>query len=897
MIESAFGKLLNDEHFEEEQYRMNYMTTAEIREKYLAFFEEKGCKRMPSSSLIPDDPSLLLTSAGMVQFKPYFLHQKELDSRYIGATTAQKCVRTNDIDNIGDARHLSFFEMLGNFSFGKYFKNEMCAWAYEFSTEVLGLPAEKLYFTVFENDDETIEIWKSLGVPEDHISKLGEEDNFWRAGPTGPCGPCSEIHVDLGEERGCGKPTCAVGCDCDRFLEIWNLVFTQYNQNEDGTYTPLANKNIDTGAGLERLASVLQGKPSNFETDLIFPIIEYASEVAAVEYGRERKTDISLKVIADHARSMTFMIADGILPSNEGRGYVLRRILRRAVRHGRLIGIDKMFLAGAVDVVIEMYGHVYPNLVEKREYIQKVIEMEETSFLRTLRQGSELLSDEIAKLEAAGATVLDGATAFKLNDTFGFPWELTAEILEENGMTMDKAGFDAALEVQRKMAREARDDKAGRPVIYNTRGIDIASLKVDEAADTGKIVMLYPAHDAQPIENAEDGKDVAVILDVTAFHAEGGGQLGDLGRITAPTGVIEVENTKKLPDGATIQIGRVVEGTVNVGDAVTYEVNSCRKSDIARNHTATHLLHAALKSVLGGHVNQAGSYVGPDRLRFDFSHFSPVTEEELSRVEAIVNEEILAAKGVTIEELPIEEAKKRGAMALFGEKYGDIVRVVTVPGFSMEFCGGVHVTNTAQIGMFKIISESSTGAGVRRIEAVTGHGAVAHVNEMEAMVKGLAASLKCRVTDVPARLTALQGELKAVEQKAAELADKIAKAQVSDVDSQIRDIKGIKALVQQVSVDDIEALRNLGDQMRDKVGGVVVLASVFAEGKISILTMATKDAVAKGIHAGNIVKEVARICGGGGGGRPDMAQAGGKDASKLGEALETAWGVIETQVK
>ena len=897
MIESAFGKLLNDEHFEEEQYRMNYMTTAEIREKYLAFFEEKGCKRMPSSSLIPDDPSLLLTSAGMVQFKPYFLHQKELDPAYIGTTTVQKCVRTNDIDNIGDARHLSFFEMLGNFSFGKYFKNEMCAWAYEFSTEVLGLPAEKLYFTVFENDDETIEIWKSLGVPEDHISKLGEEDNFWRAGPTGPCGPCSEIHVDLGEERGCGKPTCAVGCDCDRFLEIWNLVFTQYNQNEDGTYTPLANKNIDTGAGLERLASVLQGKPSNFETDLIFPIIEYASEVAAVEYGRERKTDISLKVIADHARSMTFMIADGILPSNEGRGYVLRRILRRAVRHGRLIGIDKMFLAGAVDVVIEMYGHVYPNLVEKREYIQKVIEMEETSFLRTLRQGSELLSDEIAKLEAAGATILDGATAFKLNDTFGFPWELTAEILEENGMTMDKAGFDAALEVQRKMAREARDDKAGRPVIYNTRGIDIASLKVDEAADTGKIVMLYPAHDAQPIENAEDGKDVAVILDVTAFHAEGGGQLGDLGRITAPTGVIEVENTKKLPDGATIQIGRVVEGTVNVGDAVTYEVNSCRKSDIARNHTATHLLHAALKSVLGGHVNQAGSYVGPDRLRFDFSHFSPVTEEELSRVEAIVNEEILAAKGVTIEELPIEEAKKRGAMALFGEKYGDIVRVVTVPGFSMEFCGGVHVTNTAQIGMFKIISESSTGAGVRRIEAVTGHGAVAHVNEMEAMVKGLAASLKCRVTDVPARLTALQGELKAVEQKAAELADKIAKAQVSDVDSQIRDIKGIKALVQQVSVDDIEALRNLGDQMRDKVGGVVVLASVFADGKISILTMATKDAVAKGIHAGNIVKEVARICGGGGGGRPDMAQAGGKDASKLGEALEAAWGVIETQVK
>lgn len=874
---------------------MKYMTGNEIREKFLKFFEDRGHLILPSASLIPqDDPTLLLIGAGMAPFKPFFTGKMKPPSPRIA--TCQKCVRTGDIENVGrTARHHTYFEMLGNFSFGDYFKKEIIPWSWEFVTKELGIPADKLWITIHTEDDEAFDIWHNVvGLPEERIVRL--EENFWEIG-SGPCGPCSEIHVDLGEERGCGKPTCAVGCDCDRFLEIWNLVFTQYNQNEDGTYTPLANKNIDTGAGLERLASVLQGKPSNFETDLIFPIIEYASEVAAVEYGRERKTDISLKVIADHARSMTFMIADGILPSNEGRGYVLRRILRRAVRHGRLIGIDKMFLAGAVDVVIEMYGHVYPNLVEKREYIQKVIEMEETSFLRTLRQGSELLSDEIAKLEAAGATVLDGATAFKLNDTFGFPWELTAEILEENGMTMDKAGFDAALEVQRKMAREARDDKAGRPVIYNTRGIDIASLKVDEAADTGKIVMLYPAHDAQPIENAEDGKDVAVILDVTAFHAEGGGQLGDLGRITAPTGVIEVENTKKLPDGATIQIGRVVEGTVNVGDAVTYEVNSCRKSDIARNHTATHLLHAALKSVLGGHVNQAGSYVGPDRLRFDFSHFSPVTEEELSRVEAIVNEEILAAKGVTIEELPIEEAKKRGAMALFGEKYGDIVRFVTVPGFSMEFCGGVHVTNTAQIGMFKIISESSTGAGVRRIEAVTGHGAVAHVNEMEAMVKGLAASLKCRVTDVPARLTALQGELKAVEQKAAELADKIAKAQVSDVDSQIRDIKGIKALVQQVSVDDIEALRNLGDQMRDKVGGVVVLASVFAEGKISILTMATKDAVAKGIHAGNIVKEVARICGGGGGGRPDMAQAGGKDASKLGEALETAWGVIETQVK
>ena len=508
-----------------------------------------------------------------------------------------------------------------------------------------------------------------------------------------------------------------------------------------------------------------------------------------------------------------------------------------------------------------------------------------------------MLNDEIAKLKAANATVLDGATAFKLNDTFGFPWELTAEILEEQGMTMDKAGFDAALEVQRKMARDARDDKTGRPVIYNTRGIDIAALKVDETAAAGKIVKLYPAHDAQPIENAADGEEIAVICDVTAFHAEGGGQLGDIGRITSPTGVMDVTVTKKLPDGATIMIGTVAEGTIALGDEVSFSVALSRKNDIARNHTATHLLHAALKQVLGAHVNQAGSYVGPDRLRFDFSHFSQVTDEQLQQVEAIVNEQILAGKDVQIEELPIEEAKQRGATALFGEKYGNIVRVVTVPEFSMEFCGGSHVSNTAQIGMFKIISEASSGAGVRRIEAVTGHGAVAYVNETEAMLKGVAGELKCRVQDVPARLEALHAELKAAQKKADELAAEIAKAQVSDVSDKVRDLKGVPALVQKVSVDSIDALRNLGDQMRDKIGGVVVLAAVLDGGKISILTMATKDAVAKGVHAGNVVKAVAKICGGGGGGRPDMAQAGGKDAAKLDAALDAAWNIIEEQIK
>ena len=579
---------------------MKYMTGNEIREKFLKFFQDRGHLMLPSASLIPqDDPTLLIIGAGMAPFKPFFTGKMKPPSPRI--TTCQKCVRTGDIENVGHtARHHTYFEMLGNFSFGDYFKKEIIPWSWEFLTKELELPADKLWITIHTEDDEAYALWREVGVPDERIVRL--EDNWWEIG-SGPCGPDSEIHIDLGPERGCGKPTCGPGCDCDRFLELWNLVFTQFNQMPDGTYPPLKSKNIDTGAGLERLASVIQGKPSNFETDLMFPIIEYACKVAGVEYGKDKDTDVSLKVIADHARSMTFMIGDGILPSNEGRGYVLRRILRRAVRHGRLIGISEKILAGAVDIVISMFGHVYTNLAEKRDYIQKVIDMEETSFLRTLKQGSELLNEEIAKLKEAGKTELDGATAFKLNDTFGFPWELTAEILEEQGMTMDKAGFDAALEVQRQMARDARNDKEGRPVVYNTTGIEVASLKVDEAATKATIVKMYPAHDAQPMETAGDGTEVAVICDVTAFHAEGGGQLGDLGTITGPTGVINVTTTKKLPDGAIIMIGEVTEGVINVGDAVTFAVDKARKLDIARNHTATHLLHAALKQVLGSHVN------------------------------------------------------------------------------------------------------------------------------------------------------------------------------------------------------------------------------------------------------------------------------------------------------
>ncbi|NCD08246.1 MAG: alanine--tRNA ligase [Negativicutes bacterium] len=874
---------------------MKNMTGNEIREAFLNFFAERGHLIQPSASLIPqDDPTLLLIGAGMAPFKPFFTGKMKPPSPRI--TTCQKCVRTGDIDNVGrTARHHTFFEMLGNFSFGDYFKMEVIPWSWEFLTKVLEIPAEKLWITIYTDDDEAFDIWHNVvGVPAERIIRM--EENFWEIG-SGPCGPCSEIHVDLGEERGCGKPDCAVGCDCDRYLEIWNLVFTQYNQNDDGTYTPLQNKNIDTGAGLERLASVLQSKKSNFETDLIYPIIEYAASVADAAFGTNEKTDISLKVIADHARSLSVMISDGVLPANDGRGYVLRRILRRAVRHGRLIGINKLFLAEAVDVVIKIFAGVYPEMSEKRDYIKRVVEMEETRFMQTLQQGTEILNAEIAALRGNNEIVLNGAAAFKLYDTFGFPWELTAEILQENGMSMDKAGFDAAMMEQKERARCARADKECLPVVYNTTDIEIEKLIVNEETKDSKVILLYEQQNPQPVQTVSDGECVAVILDVTPFHAEGGGQLGDTGRLLAPSGIVDITTAKKLPNGATILIGQVTEGFVNAGDDVTVEVNVNRKNDIARNHTATHLLHAALKEVLGEHVNQAGSYVGADRLRFDFSHFSQVTEEELKKVEAIVNERILDALDVDIMETEISKAKEMGAMALFGEKYGDVVRVVSVPGFSRELCGGVHVKNTSFIGMFKIISESSSGAGVRRIEAVTGHGAIAFVNETEALVRNISHSLKCRTNDILSRIESLQIELKTAEQKANELANRIASAQLDEIGSKIKEFKGVKALVQSVNVDDAEALRALGDKMRDKVGGVVVLANVLSEDKINILAMATKDATKAGIHCGNIVKEVARLTGGNGGGRPDMAQAGGRDADKLAEALNAAWDIIAGQVK
>lgn len=874
---------------------MKYLTGNEIRQKYLDFFKERGHLVLPSASLIPhDDPTLLLIGAGMAPFKPYFTGKVKPPATRI--TTCQKCVRTGDIENVGrTARHHTYFEMLGNFSFGDYFKKEVIPWAWEFLTKVLELPANKLWITVYPKDKEAYDLWHDVcGVPAERIVKL--EDNWWEIASGGPCGPDSEIHIDLGEERGCGSPDCGPGCDCGRFLELWNLVFTQYNKEADGSYTPLQHKNIDTGLGLERVASVLQEKPSNFETDLIFPIIEYACKVSGKTYNADPKDDISLKVIADHARSVTFMIGDGILPSNEGRGYILRRVLRRAIRHGRLLGIRKEFLVGAADLVIDMYGDHYTDLREKKSYIEKVIAMEENSFLQTLEQGTDLLNQKIDAMRKAGSTVLNGEDAFQLYDTFGFPWELTEEILEEQGFTMDKEGFEKAMEAQRERARAARNDKEGKPVLYETRHLKLGNLTVDEASKNGKVAAIFPAHDTQPIQNAKSGDELAVILTNTAFHAEGGGQLGDTGRLVSDKGIFNVTDTKKLPDGYTIQLGTLEQGTLAVGDEVEFEVNLKRRGDIARNHTATHLLHAALKQVLGSHVNQAGSYVGPDRLRFDFSHFSPLTEEELAQVEDIVNEKILDAVDVEISQQDLEKAKEMGAMALFGEKYGKIVRVVNVPGYSMELCGGVHVSNTSHIGLFKILSESSVGAGVRRIEAVTGRGALAYTRELEDLIGEASAAVKGRPNNLVTRINALQEDLRAEKHRADEMEKKLVAAQAASVTADAKEVKGVPFLAQEVKVQDVDALRKMGDTLRDKTGGVVVLAAPMSADKVNILVMATKEAVQKGIHAGKIAKGVAQAMGGNGGGRPDMAQAGGKDASKVQAGLAKALELVEGQL-
>lgn len=857
---------------------MKYMTGNEIRKAYLDFFESKKHLKLHSFSLVPEnDPSLLLIGAGMAPLKPYFTGKLVPPSYRV--TTSQKCIRTGDIDNVGrTARHHTFFEMLGNFSFGDYFKKEAITWAWEFLTEVLELDTNKLYVTVYPEDEEAYDIWHNIvGLADERIFKL--EDNFWEIGE-GPCGPDSEIFYDLGPERGCGKPTCNVGCDCDRYLEIWNLVFTQFNKTKDGSYEPLEKKNIDTGAGLERLASVIQQKESNFETDLLFPIMQRVIDVCHGDYNNKEQK-IAVKVIGDHIRAVTMMIGDGILPSNEGRGYVLRRILRRAVRFGRVLGIEEAFLADLVDIVIDMYKEAYPELAERKELIKTVIATEEAQFSATLAQGLELLNAMIE--DADGTGVLAGEKVFKLYDTFGFPVELTEEIVQEHGMTIDHDGFDKAMKAQQERARAARAKVSAKVATPDTTGLDQSALVKDENAVNARVVLI--GIDGAAVERAEKDTAITIILDKTPFHAEGGGQIGDTGYITGPSGKAEVTDTKSLANGLTYMIAIVTEGSLSKGDEVDITVDKVRNLDIARNHTATHLLQAALRKVLGTHVNQAGSLVTPERLRFDFTHFSPMTNEELAEVEKEVNRQIMKNVDLEIEEMPVDDAIKKGAMALFGEKYGDIVRVVNVPGFSCELCGGSHVPNTSVIGSFRIVGESGTGTGIRRIEAVTGKAAHERAVADAVLLQEVATLLKSKEEDIPAKIEQLLTALKEAEREVVQLSHKLATSSLDDILAAKEEIHGVSVTAASVTADSAEGLRDMADMVLDKVGGIVLLGAVQGD-KVSFVCKVDKELTKQGYHAGKIVKAAAVAAGGGGGGRPDMAQAGGKDPQKLEEALK-----------
>ncbi|WP_231040327.1 alanine--tRNA ligase [Pectinatus frisingensis] len=868
------------------------MSGNELREKFLQYFAQRGHLRLPSFSLIPEnDPSLLMIGAGMAPFKPFFTGKMKPPCTRI--TTSQRCVRTGDIENVGrTARHQTYFEMLGNFSFGDYFKEEVIPWAWDFLTKELELPADKLWVSIYPKDDEAYKIWtEKTTVNPQQIIKL--EDNFWEIG-TGPCGPDSEIYIDLGEERGCGKPDCAPGCDCDRYLEIWNLVFTQYDHTETGDYVPLAKKNIDTGAGLERLASVVQGKPTNFETDLLYPIIEYASLVSGVAYNAGEQSDISLKVIADHARSIAIMVMDGILPSNEGRGYVLRRILRRAVRHGRMLGIEKAFLADAVDVVADIYKDVYDELIVRKDYIKKVISVEEERFHLTLSQGISLLNEEIEELTAQGKTILNGEIGFKLYDTYGFPCELTSEILHENQLVLDMDGFNKAMQAQRERARKARQENK-RIDIPDLRNLDVDKLSSNAAAKSAKIVCIWK--DAQITDALHDGDEAGIILDVTPFYAEGGGQVGDCGQLIGEMGRVAISNTKKLPNGTVYHIGYVIEGVIHTGDDMKIEIDVEKKLASARNHTATHLLQAALKKVVGVHVNQAGSSVTPEHLRFDFSNFEPMTKEQLSQTEQMVNDEIIKALPVKISHMPQDEAKKQGAMALFGEKYGDIVRVVTVPGFSMELCGGSHVENIGQIGLFKIISESGVAAGVRRIEALTGKAAYEYTKKQEAVITGAAESLKTDVFDLNAKIVGLLQENREFKHRLNDVRETVAKANSQKLLSDAKQYGDLNVVSGKVDAADMDELRSIADTICSQLkNGVVILAAAVAADKVNLVVKVSTDAVKKGVHAGKIIKVAAQVTGGNGGGRPNMAQAGGKMPGKIPEAFEKAIEILKSQI-
>lgn len=869
------------------------MTTAEIREDFLSFFESKGCKRYPSSSLVPSDPSLLLANAGMNQFKEYYQGIKTM--KEIGATSCQKCLRTNDIDNIGDSRHLSFFEMLGNFSFGGYTKRDACTWAMEFisSPEHLGLPLDRLYFTVFTDDDEAIEIWKSLGVAEDHITRLGEEDNFWAAGPTGPCGPCSEIYFDQGPEFEGEAP----GDDGDRYLEFWNLVFTQFDRQEDGSLPELPHRNIDTGMGLERIAAIMQHEGTNYEGDIMRTLISLGEKLSGKKYHSTDEIDRSLRILADHSRAVTFMIGDGILPGNEGRSYILRRLLRRAVYHGRLLGIQGTFMAEYAHEVAVLLGAEYPELVEKSALIDGILTAEEERFGATLDAGESKLTAELEQLEDGAQ--LSGEVAFLLHDTYGFPIDLTREIAANTGHVVDMDAFDAAMTEQRERARKS----ANRDAWGNAQSIWVAlSDRLDETVFDGydnnelsgaRVVALV--QNGQEVESAAAGSEVEVVLDRTPFYAEMGGQVGDTGKLTAPGLYVHVTDTKHRDGGLESHVGGVEEGTLSVGDSVTATIDAGRRELIRRNHTATHLLDAALKKVLGDHVNQAGSLVAPDRMRFDFTHFEALTKDELDRIEGMVNAEIFAAKPVVTQIMSIEDAKAAGAVALFGEKYGDVVRVVSAGAedtpFSRELCGGTHARNTADLGLFKIISESSVGSNSRRIEAVTSMGAIEYVDERLAQLDEVAAALKVRPSAVADRVEQLQQDLRAANHKLEAALTGAGSNQVAEALKSAVQLNGYSCVIAKLEGLSGKELRSAWDGIRDASDGqpvACVIASATADGKVSLLAGATDSAVAAGFSAGDIVKEIAELVGGRGGGKPAMAQAGGSNAAGIDAALEAA---------
>ena len=878
-----------------QQYGVN-----ELRKMFLNFFESKEHLVMKSFSLVPNnDKSLLLINSGMAPLKPYFTGQEIPPRKRV--TTCQKCIRTGDIENVGKtARHGTFFEMLGNFSFGDYFKREAIHWSWEFLTEVVGLDPDRLYPSVYVDDQEAFDIWnKEMGIAPERIFKFGKEDNFWEHG-SGPCGPCSEIYYDRGEKYGCGSPDCTVGCECDRYMEIWNNVFTQFDNDGNGNYEELEQKNIDTGMGLERLASVVQDVDSIFDVDTIKALRDKVCEFASVEYKADADKDVSIRLITDHIRSATFMISDGIMPTNEGRGYVLRRLIRRAARHGRLLGIDGKFLAKLSATVIEGSKDGYPELEEKKEFIFKVLTQEEDKFNKTIDQGLSILASMQDEMKEAGKTVLSGADAFKLYDTYGFPLDLTKEILEEAGYTIDEEGFKASMEEQRVKARNAREVTnymGADATVYDEIDASVTSEFVgyDRLTHTSKISVLTT--ESEIVEAITEGQNGTIFVDETPFYATMGGQEGDTGIICTEDAEFTVTNTIKLLGGKIGHVGNVTKGMFKVGDSVTLEVAERERANTCKNHSATHLLQKALKTVLGSHVEQKGSLVTPDRLRFDFAHFSAMTPEELEKVENIVNTEIAKNVPVVTEVMNIEQAKATGAMALFGEKYEEDVRVVSMGDFSKELCGGTHVSNTGNITTFKIVSEAGVAAGVRRIEALTGDGVFCYYKEVEKELAEAAKAAKSTPANLKEKIEHMQAEMKALQSEIESLKSKAAKDALGDVMNQVKEVNGVRLLATAVEDVDMNGLRDLGDQLKEKLGeGVVVIASS-ASGKVNLIAMATDEAMEKGAHAGNLIKGIAALVGGGGGGRPNMAQAGGKNPAGIPDAIAKVEEVLGEQIR